>query len=300
MGNPCFAGWLAQEVESAQNALLTRIEQLDTLRYVDAPKLRNEYMVKIGATEDEVLDAELNAKMLQRKLELIQIKRNRREPIDMAEIEQLIDAVRKELLEQAEASDTAWQQLPQLTEEQQDELQELYHKIVGNFHPQVHPNLTDTEKALYEKAVDSYRSRNLDALKLIDEILFKDNISLVLQASLSIDDSEDDEQHAAALTEALSADYTLAKQLYPYFEPSQQDAVLRSAVERYTARREETENEIEQLRQTFPFTAQSTLADSEKTKAYLEQLSLRKLRALDVQRTLIQKINSIMEELPHA
>ena len=300
MGNPCFAGWLAQEVESAQNALLTRIEQLDTLRYVEAPKLRNEYMVKIGTTEDEVLNAELDAKMLQRKLELIQIKRNRREPIDMAEIDQQIEAERKELLDQAEVADAAGQQLPQLTEEQQDELQKLYHKIVENFHPQVHPNLTDTEKALYEKAVEAYRSRNLDALKLIDEILFKDNISLVLQASLSIDDAEDDEQHAAALAEALSADYTLAKQLYPYFEPSQQDAVLRSAAERYIVQCEETEDEIEQLRQTFPFTAQSTLADSEKTKAYLEQLSLRKLRALDAQKTLTQKINSIMEELPHA
>ena len=300
MGNPCFAGWLAQEVESAQNALLTRIEQLDTLRYVEAPKLRSEYMVKIGTSEEEVLDAELNTKMLQRKLELIQIKRNRREPIDMAEIDQQIEAERKELLEQAEVADAAGQQLPQLTEEQQDELQKLYHKIVENFHPQVHPNLTDTEKALYEKAVEAYRSRNLDALKLIDEILSKDNISLVLQASLSIDDAEDDEQHAAALAEALSADYTLAKQLYPYFEPSQQDAVLRSAAERYTVQCEETEDEIEQLRQTFPFTAQSTLADSEKTKAYLEQLSLRKLRALDAQKTLTQKINSIMEELPHA
>lgn len=299
MGNPCFAGWLAQEVESAQNALLTRLEQLDTLRYVEAPKLRSEYMVKIGTTEEEVLDAELNAKMLQRKMELIQIKRNRREPINMAEIDQQIEAERKELLEQAEAADTAGQPL-QLTGEQQDELQALYHKIVENFHPQVHPNLTDTEKALYEKAVDAYRSRNLDALKLIDEILFKDNMSLVLQASLSVDNAEDDEQHAAALAEALTADYTLAKQLYPYFEPSQQDAVLRSAAERYTARREETENEIEQLRQTFPFTAQSTLADPEKTKAYLEQLSLRKLRALDAQKTLTQKINSIMEELPHA
>ena len=300
MGNPCFAGWLAQEVESAQNALLTRIEQLDTLRYVEAPKLRSEYMVKIGTSEEEVLDAELNTKMLQRKLELIQIKRNRREPIDMAEIDQQIEAERKELLDQAEVADAAGQQLPQLTEEQQDELQKLYHKIVENFHPQVHPNLTDTEKALYEKAVEAYRSRNLDALKLIDEILFKDNISLVLQASLSIDDAEDDEQHAAALAEALSADYTLAKQLYPYFEPSQQDAVLRSAAERYIVQCEETEDEIEQLRQTFPFTAQSTLADSEKTKAYLEQLSLRKLRALDAQKTLTQKINSIMEELPHA
>ena len=300
MGNPCFAGWLAQEVESAQNALLTRIEQLDTLRYVEAPKLRNEYMVKIGTVEDEVLEAELNAKMLQRKLELIQIRRNRREPIDMAELDQQIEAERKELLEQTEVADATGQQLPQLTEEQQDELQELYHKIVDGFHPQVHLNLTETEKALYEKAVDAYRGRNLDALKLINEILFKDNISLVLQASLSLDDAENDEQHASALAEALSADYTLAKQLYPYFEPSQQDAVLRSATERYTARREETENEIEQLRQTFPFTAQSTLADPEKTKAYLEQLSLRKLRALDAQKTLTLKINSIMEELPHA
>ena len=186
MENSCFAGWLAQEVESAQNALLTRIEQLDTLRYVEAPKLRNEYMVKIGTTEDEVLNAELDAKMLQRKLELIQIKRNRREPIDMAEIDQQIEAERQALLVQAETDDAASQRLPQLTEEQQAELQELYHKIVEGFHPQVHPNLTDTEKALYEKAVDAYRNRNLAALKLIDEILFKDGIAFALKTTLSV------------------------------------------------------------------------------------------------------------------
>lgn len=231
MGSSCFAGWLAQEVESAQNALLTRIEQLDTLRYVEAPKLRNKYMVKIGTTEDEVLNAELDAKMLQRKLELIQIKCNRREPIDMAEIDQQIEAERKELLAQAETADAAGQRLPQLTEEQQAELQELYHKIVEGFHPQVHPNLTDTEKALYEKAVDAYRNRNLAALKLIDEILFKDGIAFALKTTLSVVE-EDEQQQAAVLADALSADYTLAKQLYPYFVPQQEDAVLRSAAER--------------------------------------------------------------------
>lgn len=299
MGNSCFAGWLAQEVESAQNVLLTRIEQLDTLRYVEAPKLRNEYMVKIGTTEDEVLNAELDAKMLQRKLELIQIKRNRREPIDMAEIDQQIESERKELLAQAETADAAGQRLPRLTEEQQAELQELYHKIVEVFHPQVHPNLTDTEKALYEKAVDAYRNRNLAALKLIDEILFKDGIAFALKTTLSVVE-EDEQQQAAVLAEALSADYTLAKQLYPYFVPQQEDAVLRSAAERYTVQREETETEIEQLRQTFPFTAQPTLSDPEKTKAYLEQLTLRKLRAQDAEKQLTQKINRIMEELPHA
>lgn len=299
MENSCFAGWLAQEVESAQNALLTRIEQLDTLRYVEAPKLCNEYMVKIGTAEDEVLNAELDAKMLQRKLELIQIKRNRREPIDMAEIDQQIEVERQALLVQAETDDAASQRLPQLTEEQQAELQELYHKIVEGFHPQVHPSLTDTEKALYEKAVDAYRNRNLAALKLIDEILFKDGIAFALKTTLSVVE-EDEQQQAAVLAEALSADYTLAKQLYPYFVPQQKDAVLRSAAERYTVRREETETEIEQLRQTFPFTAQATLADPEKTKAYLEQLTLRKLRAQDAKKQLTQKLNRIMEELPHA
>lgn len=299
MGNSCFAGWLAQEVESAQNALLTRIEQLDTLRYVEGSKLRNEYMVKIGTTEDEVLNAELDAKMLQRKLELIQIRRNRREPIDMAEIDQQIEAERKELLAQAETADAAGQRLPQLTEEQQAELQELYHKIVEGFHPQVHPNLTDTEKALYEKAVDAYRNRNLAALKLIDEILFKDGIAFALKTTLSVVE-EDEQQQAAVLAEALSADYTLAKQLYPYFVPQQQDAVLRSAAERYTAQRTALEAEIEQLQQVFPFTAQPTLADPEKTKAYLEQLTLRKLRAQDAEKQLTQKLNRIMEELHHA
>ena len=90
-------------------------------------------------------------KMLQRKLELIQIKRNRREPIDMAEIDQQIEVERPALLVQAETDDAASQRLPQLTEEQQAELQELYHKIVEGFHPQVHQTLPTPRKRCMKK-----------------------------------------------------------------------------------------------------------------------------------------------------
>lgn len=299
MGTPCFAGWLAQEVESAQTALLARVEQLDTLRYVEDPRLRSEYMAKIGTAEEEVLQAELDARMLQRKLELIQIRINRREPVDLAEIDRQIEEERKELLAQTEAAE-APPQIPALTAEEQQELQTLYHKIVENFHPQVHPDLTETEKALYEKAAEAYRSQNLAALRLIGEILCKEELSLALELSFAPAEEADQHDCAAKIAELLSADYTLARQLYPCFAPLQRDAVLQAALERFTAQRTALEAQIEQLQQSFPFSAAATLQDPEKTKAYLAQLQLRKFQAEERKQALTEKLTHITEELPHA
>lgn len=299
MATPCFAGWLAQEVESAQNALLTRIEQLDNLRYVEGPRLRSDYMVKIGTVEEAVLQLELDARMLQRKLELIQIRLNHREPVNLAEIDCQLDEERKKLLAQAETADAS-PQVPALTAEDQTEMQELYHRIVENFHPQVHPGLTETEKELYEKAAAAYRSQNLTALRLIGKILFKEELSLALNLSFESEEEADPHERAAELAELLSADYTLAGQLYACFVPLQRDAVLRAAVERFTAQRAALEEQLAQLQRTFPFNAAATLADQEKTKAYLAQLQLRKFHAEEVKQTLTEKLTHIMEELPHA
>ncbi len=73
--------------------------------------------------------------MLQRKLELIQIKRNRREPIDMAEIDQQIEAERPALLVQAETDDAASQRLPQLTEETAGRITGVVPQNCGGFSP---------------------------------------------------------------------------------------------------------------------------------------------------------------------
>lgn len=300
MGDACFIGWLAQEVESAQTALLTRIEQLDTLRYLEAPRLQQEYMVKIGTVEEEVLAAELDARMLQRKLELIQIRINRREPLDMDAIDRQIETERQSLLAKAEAADSAGQ-APVLSADELSELQRIYHRIVERFHPQVHPDVTGTEKTLYGKAVTAYQHQNLAELQLIEEILFKHTISLTLEVSLGMDGGGDPPQEkAAALADMLTADYTLASRLYPYFAPLEKDAVLRSAAEECTARRAALEEQIEQLQQAFPFTAASTLADPEKTNAYLDQLRLRRLRAEDTKKKLTQQLARITEELPYA
>ena len=81
MRTQTFLGYLAQEQQATRLALLAAYETKDRLLYVEAPALRQEYMLKIGTQEEKVLEAELSVAMLRRKLELIQTAINRREPV---------------------------------------------------------------------------------------------------------------------------------------------------------------------------------------------------------------------------
>ena len=304
MKEPGFTGWLAQEIEKAEEALLTEIEQADKLRYVDGPKLRREYMEKIGTVEEPVLEAELDVRMLQRKLELIQRKRNRREPVDLQEIDRQLEQECRELLEKVNTANAELEQRTELSDEEQEELQKIYNRIVADFHPQMHPSMTDTEKSLYEKAVEAYKNQNLAAMQLIESCLYKDYLSLTLNASVEISsDSELQEgwEHTAEVWEnILKNDYTLARQLYPYFVHREQDEALSGAIKRFTELRTELEQQIEQMQQVFPFNAAATLADPEKTQTYLDSLKLRKLRAENEKKVLAQKIEQLTEESTNA
>ena len=80
------------------------------------------------------------------------------------------------------------------------------------------------------------------------------------------------------ITSALSTDYKLAKQLYPFFMPLEEDSVIRSSLDGYDAQRRAVEEEIASIRAGFPFNAVATLNDKAKTEEYLAELRVRAKR----------------------
>lgn len=83
MRTQTFYSWLKGEADSSRMLLVNLYLQRDKILYVEAPPLRQEYMDKIGVVETDVMEAELDAAMLERKVELIQTALNRKEPVDM-------------------------------------------------------------------------------------------------------------------------------------------------------------------------------------------------------------------------
>lgn len=99
-----YSKWLEKEVMAIKYALLVVLEKRDKLLYVEEPALREEYMQKIGVYEEQVLKAELEVNLTEKKKQLIQTAINRREPVDLEAIEKQLEEERKEQLGQLNQS----------------------------------------------------------------------------------------------------------------------------------------------------------------------------------------------------
>ena len=280
MRNQTFYDWLIREVATSRMALVGLYEKKDKLLYVEAPPLRQRYMETIGIYEESVLAAELEVSMLRRKVEMIQIAINRREPVDLEAIDTAIEAERAKVVSDVEAGDKTLHELPQLSEQEEHTLQRQHREITAAFHPAMNPDITEAQKKLYEKAQDAYRLQDVEAMKLIYDMLFAPaDVSAV---SVSPDrmpyGTAERREEYREIASAFSTDYKLAKQLYPFFMPLEEDSVIRSSLDGYDAQRRAVEEEIASIRAGFPFNAVATLNDKAKTEEYLAELRVRAKR----------------------
>lgn len=297
MRRQTFYDWLLREVATSRMALIGLYEKKDKLLYVEAPPLRQRYMELIGIHEERVLAAELEVSMLRRKIEMIQSALNRREPVDIKAIDAAIETERAQVISEIEAEDRTLHELPQLSEQEERTLQRQYREITAAFHPAMNPDISETQKELYEKAQNAYRLQDVEAMKLIYDMLFAPEASsaTVVSADGTPYDSGKSRKEYREIASALSTDYKLAKQLYPFFMPLEEDAVVRSSLETYESQRRAVEEEIAGIRAGFPFNAAATLNDKRKTDEYLTELRARAKRCELEKKELQNQITTLTE-----
>lgn len=270
-----YIKWLGKEVTAVKCALLVALEERDNLLYIEEPALKEEYMQKIGVYEESVLRLELEVMLQEKKRQMIQAAINRREPIDLEKIEQMLEEERQKQLNHINETYKAGKhENGTLTAEEKEELQSLYKEIVDEFHPEVHVNITAYQKELYDKALEAYKRQNLEELRLIHEMLFDSGENMLSIRELSQEETQDME--LADLIEDVLEDYSLAAELYNCFEALQEDAVLLETKKRYENKQAVALAEIEKIQLRFPFIAKATLREESKLKEYLDSLAGRK------------------------
>lgn len=288
-----YSKWLEKEVIAIKYALLVALEKRDQLLYIEAPALRESYMQKIGIYEEQVLKAELELTLVEKKKQLIQTALNRREPLDLEAIEKQLEEERKQQLENLNENYKKDYVKSNLSEDERNGLQKLYKEIVQDFHPEVHKELTAFQKKLYERAVVSYQKQQLEELRLVHEMLYakgEDGVSVELDIEVSVGDGETGE-----LAEQLMEDYSLAAEVYECFEPLEEDGILLSVKQQYEAREQGVWMEIEQIQTRFPFVAKETLESDELTNEYLKSLETRMSVCREQTAELNQQIAVILE-----
>lgn len=294
-----YLKWLGQEVLAVKCTLLVALEKRDNLLYIEKPLLHEEYMEKIGSYEEQVLELELEVLLQEKKKRLVQTAINRREPIDLNRIEEQLEEERTDQLNRLNYSHkTETQESRIFVNEEKEELKTLYKQITQDFHPQVHPNLTENQKVLYHKALDAYKRQNLEELRLIYDMLYnaqEDGISISIPISIVLSESTD-EQKINEITEDLMEDYSLAAELFPCFEPLEEDTLLKNTKAEFEKKQELVLNEIESILNSFPFIAKETLRNEEKTKTYILSLKGRentaKLKTEELQREIAEMIGA--------
>ena len=173
-----FPGYeeLKKEVDKLRAELSMLIYEYDELRFVECKNIEMVYMLSLGSIEYKAYEAECTYLRLKRKLELIQAKKNRQEPIVVSEIEEALDEefdeYQKKLDEHISKMNDALDRgkFEQLSDEETKELKSIYHKVVKELHPDLNPEESQAKIELFEKAVEAYRNGDLFSLRLIHEM----------------------------------------------------------------------------------------------------------------------------------
>lgn len=167
---------LLEEVKRLRTEFSMLLLERDELQYVVCKNIETAYMLALGSLEYKAYEMECEMLRLYRKIELIQMRINRQEKIDLAAIEQTLDdefvAYQKKLDEQINKMNAALEHSrgELLTEEEGKELKKLYRKVMKALHPDLNPDVSPAQMQLFHNAVKAYENGDIAALRIISEM----------------------------------------------------------------------------------------------------------------------------------
>jgi hypothetical protein len=168
-------------IQQLETELAELVYDRDRLLYHICPKLQTEYMLSIGKLEYAVFEYQCKILRIKRKIEIIQAFLNREQSYNIAEIEIQLDKEYREYAEKLLEKQKEIQKArlknssygKPFTEEEASELKKLYTLIVKKLHPDINPNTTEKQHCQFVDAVNAYKNANLSEIRIIYLLLEK-------------------------------------------------------------------------------------------------------------------------------
>ena len=247
------------EYENLKNELLKKrtelsmlVLQRDELKYVICKNIETKYMLELGNLEYRLYQSECIIMRLKRKVELIQMRINRQEKIDVATIDELLDEQFREYQQNLEEKIKKMNEAIErdngevLTEQQVKELKKLYRAIVKALHPDLNPNVTKQQIKLFQNAITAYKNGDLQTLRIINEMISNnhseddntDNIEKMRDELIRLD----------RMISSINGDVEKIKSEYPY---TMKDILFDK--EQLNQRKEELKDNIDQCNELVSF-----------------------------------------------
>lgn len=173
---------LSSSIKLLKAELSTLILEHDELLFIQCRNIEMQYTLLFGELEYKAFEKQCESQRLKRKIDLIQMKINRQETVDVREIETLLDGefelYQQQLINEMKRIENAIKryQSETLTHQESDEIKSLYRIIVKKIHPDMHPNISSEKLELFYRAVTAYDNGDLETLRLIASVISGDSI----------------------------------------------------------------------------------------------------------------------------
>ena len=211
---------LAEQVRQTKQDILAVLFEIDHVTLQENPRIEADYAVKIGYLENEVLEARIAMRRAQRKATLARAQANNGLAVDESGIEKQLDTELEDWYHKLSAAVANYYQqvearcsLAPMSLADSEELKRLFRQLAKRLHPDINPNQTDEEAALFALAQMAYQAGDLNTLR-----------SLVSTLGPGTDepDPTDELQLSALLTvlqaqlQVHEADLAAVKEAFPY------------------------------------------------------------------------------------
>jgi len=163
---------LQRDCELLRDEVARLLAEAHDLVAVVKPNLVALYQTKVGAWELKRLHLQCDVARLKRKITLIQASINRGERVHELEVEGQLDLEfldwRTRVAEAVAALDEATYRIDHLmSQETAQELRDLYRALVKRLHPDLRPELTETERNLWHRVQEAYERGDVEELRAL-------------------------------------------------------------------------------------------------------------------------------------
>ena len=227
---------LRQEIREYRVRLTAAMAEKDELLNIICPQLELKYVTTFGDLEVDLFEAQCRCKRLKRQIEMMRARTNRQEAFDP---EKIIEILEQEFAKYAEKIEEEKEKVNAARERSEEKpapdtlekLKKLYRQLVKKLHPDLHTEQSASEKDLFRKVVDAYKSYDLAQMELLYEMAAGEEPELPEESPESLQAEAD--RLKGLLSEVLS-EIEIIKSGYPYTAKElleDEDAIARKRAE---------------------------------------------------------------------